>query len=194
MFDPTKGPGQITQKDCWISATVIGIYLALGKIPGVKINNNNNIYIHNKKIRLKSNPNSYLEGAIRALRVYMGNVLDYNQQYMTLENLEHCGSPDIISKLLVNRKFDKYCCHKICISRLFYDYLPLEDMKKMISSKHKRDVFLCSFSFNPSHLYIVLNIEDDRINIIDVSAPELKINNIKYDQIYILMVLYTDNL
>lgn len=184
-----KSFGQITRKDCWISASVIAIYIALGKIPGMKIRDDK-VYLRDKIIKLVSTPDSELEGAIRALRVYFTEECNYQQRNMTLENLEKYGSPDFISELLVQKRFTKYCLNKFCYSRLFYYYLSLDNMKKMISLKRVTDVILCTFDFNVSHLYIILNLdEDDNMLVIDVSTPNLMINKFRCDQVYILMKL-----
>lgn len=193
-FDPTLGPGQLTRKDCWISATTIGIYMALGDIPNIHVKDD--IVTLNKdiKITLISSPKSKIEAAVRALRVYFAEnyeaILELCQKDMTLEKLEHYGSPDIISQLLLRKTFTKYCCHEFCVSRIFYPYLCPYDTRKLLKSKTSRDIILCTFSFNPSHLYVVTEYkENSLISVIDVSSLDLVIREIKLEYLYILMYL-----
>lgn len=197
MFDPTKGPGQITKKDCWISATVIGIYMALGEIPKIKVRDNvvilNNSY-SDTEIILMSKPKSHLEASIRALRVYFSDhnlSNSKNQQDMTLQDLEHYGSPDTISELLLGKTFTKYCTHKYNLSRLFYNY---NDIRNTLINKTTKDIMLCTFNFNPSHLYVLLRLKEDSssndyVEVIDVSNYDLVIREIKLEYVYILMML-----
>lgn len=191
MFDPTKGPGQLTKKDCWISATVIGIYMALGEIPNIIINDKKVIIDKRIEIILISKPNSNLEASVRALRVYFAKDCNLCQSNMTSEKLEHYGSPDIISELLLRKTFTKYCCHQYCLSRVFYPYLCSDDIRTLLISKTSRDVILCTFNFNPSHLYVVMELksEADVVSVIDVSTPDLMMREIKLEYVNILMHL-----
>lgn len=193
-FDPTLGPGQLTKKDCWISATTIGIYMALGDIPNINVKDNIVTLNNDINITLISTPKSKLEAAIRALRVYFAKASEKSpnlyQKDMTLEKIEHYGSPDIISQLLLRKNFIKYCCHKFCFSRVFYQYLCSYDLITLLKSKTLRDIILCTFSFNPSHLYVMIEYkENNLISIIDVSSPDLVIREIKLEYLYMLIYL-----
>lgn len=175
FFDTTK-LGQLTLKDCWISATMVAIFLAMDYIDDVIVFDRYVTLPNSRTIELYGDVCgiSYSEKVSRAVRVYMAGEL--RQQRMSRDALEYLGTPDSITELLFRRRFKTYSLEQRGISRLVYHKADIEAAVDLLSSKKTEDIFLVTFRENRFHLYAVIGLkpEDSSIVVVvDVSNLDL---------------------
>lgn len=180
--------GQLTQKDCWLSSTVLAIFLVIDYIPNLIVKNNETVKFPNgRKIILASRAKNYYEAVIRATRVYFSDPKRETQCQFDISDINYRGCPDLVSNLFFGTCFESYCTSYIS----FYSYISFETCKFMLEHRNHYDIFLITFTFNVSHLYVYINIdsESDIINVLDISSGKCVKNNIPINKIHILMKL-----
>jgi hypothetical protein len=184
--------GQLTEKDCWISATVVAIFLGMDTIPSIKWDRKYTVsFGDDRKIILKSIPNDYREAVIRATRVYFSEK-DFGSDYqkdMKIESLNRLGCPDLITELFFGRKFETYSTSRLS----FYSFKSTEECKTELINRKNLELFLLTYKFNPDHLYVYINMKliDNIYNIqcIDISDRNIRMVEIPLTELSILLRL-----
>lgn len=171
---------------------MIGIYLVYGYFPGVEIKNDKVSLPRNIQVKLKDKSNSDIESVIRAFRVYLSSmVIDdiLYQKNLDLCKLEKTGTPDKISLLLLDKRFQCYSMCKLSLSSIFYEYKSKDAMYNLITKSLNTHVLLCTLTFCSAHLFVIVNLESDMLTVIDVSKRELELRNISLDYLHTLLLL-----
>lgn len=177
--------GQITSRDCWISATILGFYMALDSISTIKIKNRNVTFPDGRTIRLHSDFTSEMEAVIRATRVYFSEESAILQSNFKSAKINRFGYPDNISKLFFGLEFKVW-------STYFWSRYPgitISDLKNKLETRNPKEIFLLTFCFNPSHLYTFSQIHGENVNVIDVSNNELQYISVPLYKVNIVMSL-----
>lgn len=187
--------GQVTLNDCWISATILCFYMGLYHIPAVKIEGPKVSFPDGRSVILTENLQCEIEIVMRASRVYfseksasISGVLGfpYLQKYLDLAKLNKTGCPDTISKLFFGLNFKIYSTSFIS----FYPKTNIKNIEHMLRNRNPKEVFMMTFKFLPSHLYVYHDISDLNIlSLFDVSDSEIKQTNISTSNIAILFRL-----
>lgn len=177
--------GQLTEKDCWISATILAFFLGTDVIPNIRYHPGYNIvsFPDGRGIILKSPCENYKEAVLRATRVYFADNNSDLQSKMVTSDLNYFGNPDLISKLFFNRTFDTYSTSMFS----FYKYISYNKCKYILDNRETKEVFLITFKFNSSHLYVFSSISGNTLTMIDISYKETRLIDLPLREIRVLM-------